>query len=149
RLSRAIERLADGGFALARSRIPKMLAEERSHERVGAGWFGRLADAGGDAASRVEEAVRSMLPSTLAWLLPDDEPYDELVDGGFAWPSGRVRTLATDRLGTLLARAGVVLEEVAPDRAGWDAERRRGVGAPGEEAVERARGDRNRDLFVE
>ncbi|MCE2397738.1 MAG: phenylacetate-CoA oxygenase subunit PaaI [Gemmatimonadetes bacterium] len=148
-LSIALESLADGGFALARSRIPKMLAEERYHDRFGAGWFGCLTDAGGEAASRVEEAVRSMLPSTLAWLLPDDEPYDELVDGGFAWPSGRVRGLATDRLGTVLARSGIALADVEPDRAGWDPERRRGLGAPGEEAIERARGDRNRDLFVE
>ena len=148
-LSTALESLADGGFALARSRIPKMLAEERYHDRFGAGWFGRLADAGGEAALRVEESARAMLPSTLAWLLPDDESYDELVDGGFAWSAVRIRSRARERLGDVLARAGVILDDVAPARAGWDPERRRGPGAPGAEAIERARGDRNRDLFVE
>ena len=43
----------------------------------------------------------------------------------------------------------VDLAGLAPDRTQWDAERRRGPGAPGNEAVERARGDKNRALFVE
>ena len=148
-LAVALESFAAGNFALARTRVPKMLAEEEYHRRFGSAWFARLADAGGDAGERLREAVLAMLPSTLAWLLPDDEVYAGLVAEGRVWAADRVRERCTDRLAATLARAAVVLADVGPDRNGWDAERRRGPGAPGEEAVERARGDRNRDLFVE
>ena len=148
-LSVALESFAAGSFALARSRVPKMLAEEVYHRRFGSAWFARLAAAGGEGQARLSAAATAMLPSVLAWLLPGDDTYDSLVAEGLVWPATRVRERCRDRLAATLAEAGVALADVEPERAGWDPERRRGPGAPGEEAVERARGDRNRDLFVE
>lgn len=148
-LSVALESFAAGNFALARSRIPKMLAEEEYHSRFGCAWFSRLAEAGGEAEARLSEAALAMLPSTLAWLLPNDDAYASLVAEGRVLPEDRVRERCLERMAAVLAQAGVALAVVRPARKGWDPERRRGPGAPGEEAVERARGDRNRSLFVE
>jgi len=148
-LAVALESFAAGSFALARTRVPKMLAEEEYHRRFGTAWFARLAEAGGDARARLNESALAMLPSTLAWLLPGDDVYDGLAAEGRVWEAARVRERCEDRLAATLARAGITLADVDPARDGWDADRRRGPGAPGEEAVERARGDRNRDLFVE
>ncbi len=148
-LAVALESFAAGNFALARTRVPKMLAEEEYHRQFGSAWFARLAEAGGVAEARVSEAAMAMLPSTLAWLLPGDDVYDDLVAEERVRPAEQVRERCRDRLAATLARAGITLADIEPARDGWDAERRRGPGAPGEEAVERARGDRNRDLFVE
>ena len=148
-LSVALESFSGGNFTLARSRVPKMLAEEEYHRQFGTAWFARLASAGGEGAARLNVAARAVLPSTLAWLLPGDDVYDELVADGSVLPGEQMRERIRARLGDTLGAAGIALDEIEPDRAGWDPERRRGPGAPGEEAVERARGDRNRDLFVE
>ena len=148
-LAVALDSFAAGNFALARTRVPKMLAEEEYHRQFGSAWFSRLAAAGGDAKARLNESALGMLPSTLAWLLPGDDVYDALVAEGSVWPAHQVRERCEARLAAILARAGIALADVEPTRDGWDGERRRGPGAPREEAVERARGDRNRDLFVE
>ena len=148
-LSVALESFAAGNFALARSRIPKMLAEEEYHRQFGTAWFGRLAAAGGEAEARLHEATMAMLPSTLAWLLPGDEVYDSLVAEGRVRAVDLVRDRCLERLANVLAPVGIAPAGVEPARQGWDPERRRGPGTPGEEAVERARGDLNRALFVE
>lgn len=145
----ALESFAEGNFALARSRVPKMLAEETYHRQFGAAWFRRLAGGGGQGAERLEAAVRAFLPSTLAWLSPEDEAYDSLTAEGAVRPGPRVLERFDQRAGGVLGAVGLSTRAVEPDRADWDAERRRGPGAPAEEAVERARGDRNRALFVE
>ena len=54
-----------------------------------------------------------------------------------------------DSLRQPLSLVGIDVDTVDGERAGWDEERGRGPGHPGEEAVERARGDRNRALLVE
>ena len=148
-LSVALESFSGGNFALARSRVPKMLAEEEYHRQFGTAWFARLASAGGEGAARLDAAARAVLPSTLAWLLPGDDVYAELVADGRVLPGEQVRERVRTRLANTLGAAGIALDDIEPDQRGWDAERRRGPGAPGEEAVERARGDRNRALFVE
>ena len=148
-LAVALESFSHGDFALARSRVPKMLAEEEYHHQFGAAWFARLAGAGGEGARRLEGAARAALPSTLAWLLPEDSDYETIVAEGRVRPGAQVRERFEDRVGATLALAGLRIADIEPARVGWDPERRRGPGAPGEEAVERARGDRNRALFVE
>jgi len=145
----ALESFAAGIFDLARSRVPKMLAEESYHRQFGAAWFARLTEAGGEGAERLEAAVEAFLPSTLAWLAPDDEAYGSMADDGAVWASGRVLERFDERAGGVLEAVGLRPRSVEPDRGEWDAERRRGPGAPAEDAVERARGDRNRALFVE
>ncbi len=148
-LAVALEGFGAGNFALARSRVPKMLAEEDYHRQFGDAWFARLAVAGGEGRERLRAAASAMLPSTLAWLLPNDGPHQALVEEGLLWPVERTADALTERLAATIAECGLRLDEIAPERAGWDSDRRRGPGAPGEEAVERARGDRNRALFVE
>lgn len=148
-LAVALESFGGGSFALARSRVPKMLAEEEYHGQFGTAWFERLAGSGGEGAERIRVAALAMLPTTLAWLLPGDEPYEALVAEGSVWSGDRVRATCEARLDPTLAAADIRLSAIEPARADWDAERRRGPGAPAEEAVERARGDRNRALFVE
>ena len=126
-----------------------MLAEEQYHRQFGDAWFVRLARSGGEGAERVGAAARAMLPSTLAWLLPDDDLHGTLVAEGAVWAGERVREACIARIGPTLAEAGLDPARIEPARDGWDPQRRRGPGAPAEEAVERARGDRNRALFVE
>jgi len=147
-LETALESFADGDFPLARPRVRRMLAGEAFPRHFGAAWFQKLA-AGKEGAVRIGAAAQSMLPSTLAWLLPEDDAYRALAADGAVWPGDRVRETYAAKTGQTLAAAGIALDDVRPNRAGWDPQRRRGPGAPDEEAVERARGDRNRDLFVE
>ncbi|MDH3223025.1 MAG: phenylacetate-CoA oxygenase subunit PaaI [Gemmatimonadota bacterium] len=145
----ALESLSQGSFELARSRVPKMLAEEEFHRSFGDAWFRRLSEAGGEARKRLESHVGAMLPSTLAWLAPDDGPYAELASEGLVRSSEEVRERFDQAFAHLAGAIGIDAGAVEPDRSGWDEMRRRGPGAPAEDAVERARGDRNRALFVE
>ncbi|NNM31622.1 MAG: hypothetical protein HKO53_01065 [Gemmatimonadetes bacterium] len=148
-LETALESLSSGSFELARSRVPKMLAEEEFHRSFGDAWFRRLCEAEGEGKARLEEAVRAMLPSTLAWLTPTDDAYRALVEEGQVRPAEDVRAAFNRSFAPLAEQLGMNIESAEADREGWDGERRRGAGAPGEEAIERARGDRNRALFVE
>ncbi len=148
-LSIALESMSKGQFKLARTRIPKMLAEEAFHSQFGTAWFNRLARAGGEGAAALECAVRSMVPSTRAWLQPADEAYAALAAEGWVQEIAQVQDAWERRVGSTLAVLGDHLADPEPATEGWDTERRRGPGAPAREAVERARGDRNRELFVE
>jgi 1,2-phenylacetyl-CoA epoxidase catalytic subunit len=146
-LTTALESFANGSYEPARTRIPKMLAEETFHRDLGLAWFARLASGSKEARTRLADCLESMLPRTLAWLDPADEPSRGLIR------SGAVLAGASDRYaeqyGSVFERVGVRLSSIAPDRAGWDQARGRGPGHPAEEAVERARGDKNRALLVE
>lgn len=154
-LAVALESFAEGTFPLARSRVPKMLAEEEFHQQFGAAWFARLAKGKSDSTARLNSAIKKMLPTTLVWLAPGDETYASLVADGSVWPTKRVRERYQQAVTESLALAGVALDDrwlgeaVQSQRAHYDTERRRAAGAPGEDAVERARGDLNRALFVE
>jgi phenylacetate-CoA oxygenase PaaI subunit len=145
----ALESLTSGDFELAQTRVPKMLAEEEFHRSFGDAWFRRLCEAGGEGQGRLEEAVGSMLPSTLAWLCPSDETYQTLVAGGQVRSAEEVRASFNRSFAPLASLIGLEIESAEAASSDWDEGRRRGPGAPGEEAVERARGDRNRSLLVE
>lgn len=148
-LDAALRAFQQGSFELAQNRVPKMMAEEVYHRDFGAAWFKRLAGTTGEGRSRLAEATETMLAPTLAWLSPDDETYRSLVSEGLTLPGEAVRKDYEAQVGPVLAALGVDISSVEPDRTGWDERRRRGPGAPGLEAVERARGDKNRALFVE
>jgi 1,2-phenylacetyl-CoA epoxidase catalytic subunit len=126
-----------------------MLAEEAFHRDLGLAWFRRLG--GGSAASKehMAGACRELLPGTLAWLAPEDEPFRRLVEAGLVEDGDRLLERYAESVGPALEGVEVDLASVAPDRSGWDEARSRGGGRPDDEAVERARGDRNRALFVE
>ena len=147
-ISAALEGFAEGSYEQAQSRVPKMLAEEAFHADMGAAWFRKLA-ASDEARARLAEACRGMLPRVLAWLGPDDEACQALVDAGIFAPSERTRERFQAAVGPILATAGVDVTSIAADRTGWDQVRGRGPGHPDEDSVARARGDLNRALLVE
>jgi phenylacetate-CoA oxygenase PaaI subunit len=146
-LSTALEELAAGSFEPARARIPKMLMEEAFHRDLGYAWFKRLAGGSAEATDRLRSSLLAALPRTLAWLEPDDASFQTLVR------TGVVREGASERYwlqyGPLFEGVGVRASDVEPERGGWDAARSRGPGHPDLQAVEQARGDRNRALLVE
>ncbi len=148
-LTAALEGFAAGRYEQARARVPKMVSEEDFHRDLGHAWFRRLANGTDEARDRLRTATREILPRTLAWLEPDDEVADALAAEGLAPASGTLRGRFLDGVRDLLSLVDVEADGVEPVRDDWDADRRRGPGAPDAESVERARGDRNRALFVE
>lgn len=147
-LTVALQAFADGAYEPARARIPKMVAEEVFHADLGRAWARRLAGGSDEARARLAEAFDGFLPRTLAWLGPDDDAHRALVGAGIQRDGVDLRNDLLARIGPSLEAAGARLD-TGPLRDGWDARRGRGPGEPDAEAVERARGDRNRALFVE
>ena len=146
-LRAALEGFAHGRFEPARSRVPKMLAEEEFHTSLGAAWFRRLA-ASEEARPLLVGAAESALPACLAWLGASDETALALAEAGVMPPGSELVAAYREAIGGPLAEVGVSIDDL--DVAGeWDPARRRGPGHPDEEAVQRARGDLNRALFVE
>ncbi|HEX9885290.1 MAG TPA: Phenylacetic acid catabolic protein [Longimicrobiales bacterium] len=148
-LTVALEGFSGGLFEPARSRVPKMVAEEAFHLDLARAWYKRLARGTDEGRSRLESASRSILPGTLAWLAPADDAFRALVDAGLTHDGQTLVGEFWDRCGGSLELVGVEAISTEPDREGWDDVRGRGPGHPGEEAVERARGARNRALLVE
>ncbi|MBW3535131.1 MAG: phenylacetate-CoA oxygenase subunit PaaI [Gemmatimonadetes bacterium] len=148
-LATALEGFAEGRYEQARGRVPKMLAEEEFHRDLGHAWVRRLA-AGTDASkARIGEAIAAMLPRTLAWLAPDDATFGRLVEAGLTASPDALERRFGESVASVLAHTDVDPGAVEADRSGWDETRGRGPGRPSTDAVERARGDRNRALFVE
>jgi phenylacetate-CoA oxygenase PaaI subunit len=148
-LTLALEAFADGVYEPARARVPKMVAEEEFHRDLGLAWMRRLAAGSDDARACLGRALADFLPRTLAWLAPDDEAGRRLAQAGITAPAGQLLERFRRRLGPVLASAGVAPATLEPARSGWDPARARGPGHPQDDAVERARGDLNRALFVE
>ncbi|MEZ4417307.1 MAG: Phenylacetic acid catabolic protein [Gemmatimonadota bacterium] len=145
-------RLADfgeGTFELARGRVPKMLAEEDLHRDFGQAWFRRLARGTEEARAELRRESLRVLPRTLAWLASDDALTRELAASGLTGGHETRMTRYAEAIGPLLEGLHIDLASVTPDASGWDAGRGRGPGGPQDDSLERARGDRNRDLFVE
>lgn len=147
-LAVALEGFADGTFEPARTRVPKMLAEEAFHQSLGAAWYRRLAHASEEARKLLRDATESMMPPVLAWLGVADDAAQRMVAHGVTRPGADQVAAFREGVRPLLAEAALDVDafEASPR---WDAERGRGPGHPDAEALERARGDRNRMLFVE
>jgi ring-1,2-phenylacetyl-CoA epoxidase subunit PaaC len=142
----ALEALGRGRFDVAAGRIPKMLGEERYHRDLASAWVRRLAGGAEEGATALRRSMERVLPSTLAWLAPTDELHESLAAAGFDASATDLETAWVERIRDGLDLLGLQ----APARtADWDADRARGSGEPDAEAVERARGVRNRMLFVE
>lgn len=147
-LSAALASFANGAYEPARNRIPKMLAEEAFHASLGAAWYKRLAESHEEARALLVTATEAMLPATIQWVAADDEASQALEAAGvLGSPADRVGAYR-DAIRELLAVANVDVDSVQP-AADWDAYRGRAPGQPDEDSVERARGDKNRALFVE
>jgi ring-1,2-phenylacetyl-CoA epoxidase subunit PaaC len=145
----ALDGFCRGIFDPACSRIPKMLSEEEFHRSLGVAWYKRLAgSASEEAKSLLRRATEEALPVLLRWLSTPDEVGSRLAASGLT-DAGEAQVGAfRDGVRAMVAAVGVDVDAVEAAR-GWDDRRGRGPGHPEEEAVERARGDRNRMLFVE
>lgn len=148
-LAVALDGFRRGRWEPAGARVPKMLSEEEFHAEMGRAWFRRLAGGSAEARERLGEALDRFLGPTLAWLAPDDDVHRSLVDADLTEPASTLRSRFEERVGPILGALDVDVAAVEARRDGWDEERRRGPGHPDEDAIERARGDLNRDLFVE
>jgi len=146
----ALDAFCRGIFDPACSRIPKMLSEEEFHRSLGVAWYKRLAGSGSEEAKDLlRRATEATLPVLLRWLSTPDEVGSKLAAMGLT-DSGETQVTAfQDGIRALVATAGVDVDAVEVATDPWDERRGRGPGHPEEEAVERARGDRNRMLFVE
>lgn len=148
-LAVALNACSTGCFEPATTRMPKMCSEEEFHRSLAFAWYRRLAGSDSDEAKGLlRQATDAMLPPVLAWLGADDAPARLLVDAGVTRPAAELLSAYKDQVRDILASGGVDVDTVKPAQ-GWDPARGRGPGHPEEEAVERARGDRNRMLFVE
>lgn len=147
-LSVMLSSFSTGSFEPARTRVAKMLAEEEFHLSLGTAWYRRLADAEGEARDLLAGATTAMLPPMLAWVGAADDAAEAMVEAGVIAPSAERLASFRDAVRELTAMVGVDIDamEAATD---WDPVRGRAMGRPSEEAVERARGDRNRALLVD
>ncbi|TVP55859.1 MAG: hypothetical protein EA351_09610 [Gemmatimonadales bacterium] len=146
-LAVALRAVAEGGYEPIEGRISKMLGEEAFHRSLAEAWFRRLAGSE-EGARRLKGAVEEWLAPTLRVLAPDDEGHRVLAAAGLTLPAAELRARLAERVSPLLELLSVEM----PEPLGlddWDEGRGRGPGHPAEEAVERARGDLNRALFVE
>jgi phenylacetate-CoA oxygenase PaaI subunit len=148
-LTVSLEAFSRGSFEPATTRVPKMLGEEDFHASLGRAWYRRLAtSASEEAKGLLRKATEDLLPSTLAWLGADDAAARALADLGVTVPGEQLVETFRDRVREDVGEAGVDVDAVGAATA-WDEGRGRGPGHPDADAVERARGDRNRMLFVE
>jgi len=147
-ISTVLASFAEGSYEPARSRVPKMLAEEEFHASLGAAWYKRLAGSSEEARRLLTEATHRLLPACVAWVGADDDAARALVEAGVLGAAAERLASYRERIRTLVALVGIDVDSVAPAE-GWDGARGRTPGRPDEHAVERARGDKNRALFVE
>lgn len=148
-LAVALEALEEGSYAPARGRIGKMLEEEAFHRDLGVAWFRRIAGGNQEAREALREAAHHMIAPAIACLAPDDRAGKAMATAGILPDAALLRSRYSERVAPLLELVGVQLPSEVPLPDGWDPLRGRGAGHPDSEALERARGDRNRQLFVE
>lgn len=148
-LAVALEGVLESAYDPLAGRIEKMLGEEEFHRSLGEAWFKRLAASEGEGRTLLDAAVDRMLEPVTLCLAPGDQVHEGLADRGLTLPSGSLRRRFASRVDPMLKELGTAVPVGAAPADGWDLRRGRGSGRPAEEAVERARGDRNRALFVE
>lgn len=148
-LAVALKGLRDGGYGAIEGRVSKMLAEEEFHRALGEAWFRRLAGGSDEARERLRAAVEAFLFPVARCLAPGDAAQELLAGAGLHPSPAELRDRFADRVDPLLGALGLEAPRDAVALEAWDERRGRGPGQPAAEAVERARGDRNRALFVE
>lgn len=152
-LTAALDHLQQGGYAPASGRVAKMVAEEEFHGELGEAWFQRLAGGNASAVEKLRDAVAHMMPTTLHALAPGDEGAHALAGGGDTPAPETLAGIVREKWEPWAALVDIPVPEwswaTGNAPSGWDGQRSRTGGEPDEDAVERARGDRNRALFVE
>jgi ring-1,2-phenylacetyl-CoA epoxidase subunit PaaC len=95
------EALTNSRFAPLRSRMPKMLDEERFHGIHAEGWFKHLQQVNGSHASAQAHAVEGILPEVLCWF--GDAQHTRLAEERIIMAEpGELRELYLERVGPLL-----------------------------------------------
>jgi ring-1,2-phenylacetyl-CoA epoxidase subunit PaaC len=148
-LTEVLASVLEGGYEPLEGRIAKMLAEEEFHASLAEAWFRRLAGGSDEAKTRLREACEALLEETVRCAASGDDTHERLADRGLTLPAGTLRARLAKRLNPLLKLVGLEVPMELRPTARWDARRGRTAGQPSDDAVERARGDRNRALFVE
>ena len=148
-LSVALDAARRGAYRSVANRAAKMLAEEEFHGAFGDAWVRKLAEGTSEARERLRAAVERMWPSALHVMAPEDAAHRRVVALGITDSAALLRRAIVERVGPLVTRAGAEPSPEPDPGAEWDEARGRGPGHPDDEVVERARGDRNRALFVE
>ncbi len=147
-LTEALSGIAEGRYEPLEGRITKMLAEEEFHASLATAWFRRLAGSE-EGRARLRAATEVILEGALLGAAPGDDSHERLAAEGLTLGAGELRGRMADRLDPLLSLIGLSVPTGAGLPADWDEARGRGPGAPPFDSIERARGDRNRALFVE
>ena len=147
-ISVALLGFSRGSYEAARTRVPKMLAEEEFHASLAKAWYRRLADSSHKGRTLLHDSTERLLPPVLAWLGADDASARAMVVSGVTESGESMTEVLRERLRDLTALVEVNIDRAQPN-SGWDEDRARGPGRPDEEAIERVRGDRNRALLVE
>jgi ring-1,2-phenylacetyl-CoA epoxidase subunit PaaC len=105
-----IEALANGNVDVLRSRLKKMLQEERYHAMHGRSWM---------REAKAEDAVKRAWEESLEWFGPENGDVDELQrEGKLAHGVGDLRRLLEQRIGGQAPEDGI-------DWSKWDPVRRR------------------------
>lgn len=93
--------LAGSRFAPLRTRMPKMLEEERFHRLHAEGWFQEMQHIGGAFATAQRKAVEAILPQVLCWF--GDAQHARLAESGIITSDpGELRERYMERVGPLL-----------------------------------------------
>lgn len=148
-ISAVLTGFSEGSYEAARSRVPKMLGEEEFHRDMGLAWLRRMNGASAEGRARMAEALSGMLSSTMEWMAPGDEASATLATAGLAASSSDCLARFAETYAGPLSGLGVEIPTAPSVSEGWGAGRGRGAGTPDEDAIQRARGDLNRMLFVE
>lgn len=145
-----LEGLSESRYAPLRQRVQKQLEEERFHEGHGAAWLKRMGKSGEAARQAVQSILDDTWEHVLHWFGPDEFGSEGAADGLWNGTGGELRERFTGRLVPLIQRCGLAVPEVELDFEGWDPSSRRvGRGGPDEDAVARARGDKNRSMLLD
>jgi len=154
--------LAESRYAPVRTRVQKLLDEERFHFQYAAGWARRIAGVE-QLRGELFASFERYLVEAVRWLGRDEDAgVRRLVEEGV------VREGPSAVRARFLGRVGPVLEEIGMAEAlgvsrgadgwsyareldwdGWDESTRRRGGGLDEETAARARGDRNRAMLLD
>ena len=152
-LSIQFEALRDSSYEPLLQRVEKLLDEERFHAAHGAAWNRRLAGGPEEARGALRAATEAALAPALAWFGPDSGRALAMAGSGVVSGVGsELRRALVDRLAPLLEPLDVDPDSVDVEGrlADFDEVRRRsGSGGPDEETIQKIRGDRNREFFVD
>lgn len=145
-----LEALRESRYASLRQRMQKQLEEERFHEGHGIAWLKRLGAASDASRQAVQDALDDRWSAVLHWFGPDDFGADGVAENLWGGTGGELRERFTNRIAPRLQKCGLQVPETELDFTGWDeSARRKTRDGPDEDAVARARGDKNRSMLLD